>query len=54
MATWDTGPCECVISWDPPTLTKCGKPGTLRKKYLLPWGVIMCDDCYEKKEAKNR
>lgn len=55
-----TGPCEAVgftVQADyarPPLLIHCGRPGVLRMQFLLPFGVIMCDECLAKKlEAKK-
>jgi hypothetical protein len=31
---------------------KCGKPGRLYKKFILPFGVILCRECYLAMEAK--
>jgi hypothetical protein len=48
MATPLTGPCEASVNWSSdrkPTLVKCGRLGTVRMKYLLPFGVILCDEC---------
>jgi hypothetical protein len=34
-------------------LLKCGRPGTLRKQWILPWGVILCDFCQGQMEIKK-
>lgn len=49
----DTGPCEASAGCDTisgkPVIIKCGKPGVLRMRFLLPFGVIMCDECLAEK-----
>ena len=57
MAKILTGPCEGTFITDSklatePMLLKCGEPGELRKKFLLPWGVMLCDLCNAKMEMK--
>jgi hypothetical protein len=52
-----TGPCEGTFVTDAKLATealllKCGEPGVLRKKFLLPWGVILCDMCNAQMEMK--
>jgi hypothetical protein len=54
-----TGPCEGTYVNDDPErrdtdalLLKCGRPGTLHKQWLLPWGVILCDYCMAQKEIQ--
>lgn len=51
------GPCEGTFITNAKLATealllKCGEPGVLRKKFLLPWGVILCDVCYARMEMK--
>lgn len=38
----------------PPRVTRCGEPGKLYKKFILPYGVYLCDKCYAVMEAKYR
>lgn len=33
-------------------LKRCGKPAKLRKKFVLPYGVMLCDECLALMEAK--
>lgn len=51
------GSCEAAIDWDDtghaPRIIKCGKPGKLYQKFILPFGVILCDECYQAMEAKH-
>lgn len=48
--TSQEGPCEAMTDWvsDKQGIygVKCHKPGTLRMEFLLPYGTILCDDCY--------
>ena len=54
-----TGPCEAAYPNDDPEakptdalLLKCGRPGTLRKQWLLPWGTMLCDTCEAKMQMR--
>lgn len=46
-------PCEAVVEHTVPALGKCGKPGKLRMEFLLPWGVVLCDECLARMKEKN-
>jgi hypothetical protein len=45
------GPCEAGLGVDyssrSPVVIKCHRPGVLRAEIIAPFGVILCDDCYE-------
>ena len=52
-----TGPCEAAYPTSAtsalePMLLKCGEPGKLRRKGILPWGTMLCDVCHAKMEAR--
>lgn len=56
-----TGPCEAGVGLDHqdgfdrmPVITKCHKPGTWRAAGLMPYGTILCDNCYDKIEAREK
>ena len=53
-----TGPCEASsgVRYDgrAPVVLKCHRPGQLRMDAgLLPFGMILCDDCYEAIKAHH-
>lgn len=52
-----TGSCEAGIGVERhngvPMAVFCRQPGTLRKEFFEPYGVILCNDCYEKKKEKH-
>lgn len=52
------GPCEAGLSYETgPGASiygvKCHRPGVLRMEFLLPFGVILCSDCYYRLKAKE-
>jgi hypothetical protein len=54
------GPCETIIGWDHqygydrmPVGIKCHRPGVLRMEFLFPFGVILCDNCYQMQKEKS-
>lgn len=51
------GPCEAGVGITSEgssiTIAKCHKPGTWYPEGLMPYGIVLCDDCYERLEAKE-
>jgi hypothetical protein len=57
MNTAQDNRCEASLAWEEvsgkPVVRHCGRPGKLYKKYLLPFGVILCEDCARVIELKH-
>ena len=50
--------CEASFGVDfsgsAPVIRKCHKPGIWRAKGLMPYGAILCDDCNERWEQRDK
>jgi hypothetical protein len=53
-----TEPCEAIgtVTQEPGQLTPfirhCGKPGKLRREWFKPFGLVLCDECFEQKRER--
>lgn len=51
------GPCEAILNWESDRQgiygVKCHRPGQLYNDLARPFGIILCDECYEAIKAKE-